>query len=271
MSSRTLSVVACRFLSVFCVWMTLGGAALAAEGVIEINQAAALAGGVTPGDTPGFPVTLSRRGSYRLTGNLDSPLGTGAIVITATMVTLDLGGFTIASTNSCTGYPTTSCTNENGTPGISAGAAAFLATVRNGVVTGMGGDCLELAGPSSEVEYIRAFACGRDGINVNLGGASRVSHNFAGLNRRLGILALDGSTIEDNEVRANGTGGILGNGTRLPIFVSRNRVLDNSGIGVEGQFGDITLVTGNMFSGNTLTHYARARSSLDNLCHNFFC
>lgn len=46
------------------------GQALAAEGVIQINQARALAGGVTPGDEPGFPVTISQPGSYRLTGNL---------------------------------------------------------------------------------------------------------------------------------------------------------------------------------------------------------
>jgi hypothetical protein len=47
----------------------LPGAAV--DGVIEINQSRALAGGVTPGDAPGFPVTISARGSYRLTGNLD--------------------------------------------------------------------------------------------------------------------------------------------------------------------------------------------------------
>ena len=31
----------------------------ASDGVIEINQASAIAGGVTPGDTAGFPVTLT--------------------------------------------------------------------------------------------------------------------------------------------------------------------------------------------------------------------
>ena len=46
----------------------LAGPLYAVEGVIDINQARALAGGVTPGDTPGFPVTVSQSGSYRLTG-----------------------------------------------------------------------------------------------------------------------------------------------------------------------------------------------------------
>lgn len=42
--------------------------ALAVGGVIEINQAGVLAGNITPGDTPGFPATLSLGGSHRLTG-----------------------------------------------------------------------------------------------------------------------------------------------------------------------------------------------------------
>lgn len=37
----------------------LAGSAWAVDGVIDINQARALAGGVTPGDTAGFPVTIS--------------------------------------------------------------------------------------------------------------------------------------------------------------------------------------------------------------------
>ena len=41
--------------------------ALASDGVIEINQAKALAGGVTAFDGPGFPVTVTAPGSYILT------------------------------------------------------------------------------------------------------------------------------------------------------------------------------------------------------------
>src|SRR5262245_6979065 len=37
-----------------------------AEGEILITQAKANAGGITPADTAGFPVTLSAPGSYRL-------------------------------------------------------------------------------------------------------------------------------------------------------------------------------------------------------------
>lgn len=40
------------------------------NGVVLITQADALAGNVTPSDTPGFPVTLSVSGSYRFASNL---------------------------------------------------------------------------------------------------------------------------------------------------------------------------------------------------------
>jgi hypothetical protein len=67
------------------------------DGVIEINQTRAIAGGVTAGDTAGFPVTLSQPGSYRLTGNLDVPGNRDGVQIEADDVTLDLNGFTIFS------------------------------------------------------------------------------------------------------------------------------------------------------------------------------
>src|SRR2546428_10232429 len=68
----------------------------AVDGVVLIDQNRALAGGVTPGDAPGFPVTLSVAGSYRLSGNLTVPdANTSAIQVTADNVTIDLNGFTI--------------------------------------------------------------------------------------------------------------------------------------------------------------------------------
>ena len=50
--------------------LLLAGAAPAADGVIEINQARALAGGVTIADAPGFPVTLVGNASYVITSDL---------------------------------------------------------------------------------------------------------------------------------------------------------------------------------------------------------
>lgn len=65
----------------------------AVDGVVEINQDSALAGGVTPGDSPGFPITLSQAGSYVLTSNLVlNSGGVHGIELTASHVTLDLNG-----------------------------------------------------------------------------------------------------------------------------------------------------------------------------------
>jgi hypothetical protein len=63
----------------------------AVDGVIAINQARALAGGVTPGDAPGFPVIINAPGSYRLTGDLTVPdANIYGIFIDASFVQIDL-------------------------------------------------------------------------------------------------------------------------------------------------------------------------------------
>ena len=67
-----------------------------ANGVVLFNQADALAGNVTPGDAPGFPVTLSAIGVYRLSGNLLPTAGTDGIDVTAPDVTIDMFGFRLA-------------------------------------------------------------------------------------------------------------------------------------------------------------------------------
>src|SRR4051794_18586081 len=71
--------------------------AVAADGEILINQAKVNAGGITPGDTAGFPALLSRSGRYKLTGNLRVPAGENGIEIRANDIILDLNGFSISS------------------------------------------------------------------------------------------------------------------------------------------------------------------------------
>lgn len=76
------------------------GMAHAGDGRVEINQARALAGGVSPADSPGFPVTLVGNQSYVLTGDLDAGSSSG-LALTGTPgnnidnVTIDLNGFTL--------------------------------------------------------------------------------------------------------------------------------------------------------------------------------
>lgn len=120
----------------------------AIDGVTLINQAEATAGDVTPGDEPGFPVTISRPGSYRLSGNLTVPDSeTTAIVVTHPRVTLDLNGFAIqgpvtssgsGSTLACSGRSANWYTGAGIVVQLPAYTAGVVA-VGNGTIAGMGG------------------------------------------------------------------------------------------------------------------------------------
>ena len=94
-----------------CAGALCAGTAQAApvtDGVTQIDQNKALAGSVTPGDAPGFPITITRPGSYRLTSNLTVPdADTTAIEIAADHVTLDLNGFAILGPTDCSQSPCT--------------------------------------------------------------------------------------------------------------------------------------------------------------------
>jgi hypothetical protein len=150
------------------IWAT---PAAAADGAIEINQAKALAGGVTPGDSAGFPVQITQPGSYRLTGNLDRTgvaLSTRTIDITSADVTLDLGGFEIRGGAVCTGTPVTSCTNTGTGDGIAAIGADGV-TIRNGTVRGMPRSGVRITGEHSRVEGVTAISNGLNGIDVTHG------------------------------------------------------------------------------------------------------
>jgi hypothetical protein len=225
-----------------------GGPSSAAGGVIEINQAVAISGGVNGdlvADPPGFPVRITRPGSYRLTGNLDVSIAQStAIQIDSVDVTLDLGGFRLQGDSVCTGYPTQSCT---ATPPIYSGIISdqYLVSVRNGSVAGMRGDGIRLTGDSSEVDRVRVLGCAGSGIF--LAGPGRVSRSFSGGNAQHGISLGQGGSAEDNEVRANGAYGIhfatyLSIPPRLPGAMTGNRIFDNRLGGVFSGGGGPTVV-----------------------------
>lgn len=114
------------------------------EPVFTIDQTGALAGDVSPGDAPGFPVTLNRSGHYRLTGNLVVPAHTSGIVISAPGVTLDLGGHSVGGPVTCRhdqAARAVVCDAESrfsAVVGISS-VGASGAVIRNGVVQGFAG------------------------------------------------------------------------------------------------------------------------------------
>lgn len=114
--------------------IALAGTSVLAQ--TTFDQTKALAGGSLPGDTAGFPVTISQPGSYKLTSNLNVPAGLNGIEITAPNVTLDLNGFSISGPTVCTGSVAWDIVCQQGvvTMGIKSNEQATV--IRNGSVQG---------------------------------------------------------------------------------------------------------------------------------------
>jgi hypothetical protein len=188
----------------------------AVDGVALIDQTHALAGGVTPGDAPGFPVTISLPGSYRLSGNLTVPdANTTAILITADNVTIDLNGFSIVGPTICmTDGRTASCNSTGTGDGVDAGSRTNI-TVINGTVRGMGNIGINIPGVGSfgfgdqgnkgaYVEKVHAVSNGGAGIVVTSGmviGNAAISNGGAGIFSSLG-------PVIGNTANYNGLDGI---------------------------------------------------------------
>ncbi|HME07134.1 MAG TPA: hypothetical protein VKG25_08785 [Bryobacteraceae bacterium] len=192
----------------------------AVDGVVLIDQNRALAGGVTPGDTPGFPVTLSLPGSYRLAGDLTVPdANTNGIVINADHVTIDLNGFSIIGPTNCTGAPVTSCSPTGTGFGVSSSSAGFI-TVKNGGVRGMGSIGLFLNESGNLVDQVIAENNGTIGIYVNSGS---VLNSVATFNLTAGIFVVMG-TVRSNTSQYNGAFGIR---VSCPSLVVNNDATNN--------------------------------------------
>jgi hypothetical protein len=241
-----------RYRSLFLLLLSLAVPAGAVDGVIEINQARALLGNVTPGDTAGFPVTIAagHSGSYRLTGNLSvSSDAVDAIEVLAADVTIDLNGFTIDGPTVCTGFlpGPVICTPENAT---SAGIDATLAqglrvtngTIRNMPYTGV------VCDRRCQVVGVQAVENGRSGIAVSSGSLvtqSRAFHNGTFGFRSLGGLQNSwGSLFLGNVSVANGDAGIS---VALNDLIADNLVVANGSDGIEGH---TFLAARNVSSGN---------------------
>lgn len=204
--------------------------ALAVDGVIEINQAAALAGNVIPGDTPGFPVTITASGSYRLTSNLTVADGnTSVIAVNAANVTLDLNGFAIEGPNVCTGtlpFGQLNCSVTGTGNGIFSGFNNV--TVTNGTVHGMGSLAIDLgATVGARVRDVRVSD--NSGIGIATGALSDVTHCSASRNKNGGIGVGDQATVTSSESSSNDGAGI----TCVDTCVATNNSSNNNrGVGI---------------------------------------
>jgi len=220
----------------------------AIDGEILITQAKALAGNVTPGDTPGFPVTISKSGKFKLAGDLDVPdAHSNGITINVPNVEIDLNGFGIYGPNTCTGSPVTSCVNNDAQYGI---ISSFADTaVRNGSVAGMSFTGISL-GHNSIVENVNVSECAGYGIALQSGIVRnvRAHHNLSSGVRVASTGVVSGSTIQFNG---------YGVAVVQDALVTGNSISRNKNYGIVGSAG---LTSTNGYSNNVLSGNAAGKT-----------
>lgn len=223
--------------------MLVATSAYAVDGVIEINQAKALAGGVTIADTPGFPVTLwgaaGASRSYRLTSDLVvADANTTAIELPnsafSPSTTIDLNGFRIIGPTTCgltsASPPSVTCSGA-GTGSAIAGVATGL-IVKNGFIEGMGSHGISVGGGTYIDLKIRN--CGGNGIDGPAGEVRQVS-----------VVAVGGDGIRAGAVVGSKVSDAGGHGV-----YAVERAIDNliSAVAGDGIAGSARIVRGNVLS-----------------------
>jgi len=227
------------------------------DGVILIDQRRALAGNITPGDDPGFPVTISASGSYRLASNLTVPTGLTGILIKADHVTLDLNGFIIRGRlEEGTGNPDGISDDDRPVQGV---------TIRNGTIAGFRrgvalatSEEIDVAGITVTDSHDRS-----PDAAIMVGDYSKITESKVYRNRAGGINCRSDCTIRQNIVFANAGWGIAAdiNSTVAGNTSSQN---DSAGISCEGTcviientlygngYGGISTGYGSLINHNTL-------------------
>lgn len=235
---------------------TLLGAASGVQAQQTIDQSKALAGNVAPGDDPGFPITLSRPGHYKLMSNLTVPAETIGVVIAADGVTLDFNGFTMAGQAACTRNASTRVvTCQGGSPfvrGVTDTNAVAHTVIRNGTVRGFGGG-LVLNGSATvhDMHFSHNVAAG---VTLHAGRMDRVT---ATMNGGAGINLVQG-TIANSMSSQNGNAGVFGGaagGSSGLLLVVDTVVGGNRSLGI-----DTATVRGTLQADNGETNRTKVRS-----------
>jgi hypothetical protein len=274
------SAIACALL-VALTSLVLVSPAQAGNGRVEINQARALAGGVTPSDTPGFPVTIDTSGSYVLTGSLTvSDPNSDGIEIQADGVSLDLSGFEIVGPIDCTGLGSA----RTCPPGTGMGIAAVLrnrVTVRDGRVLGfavgvVAGDRAQLRNLVAESNRIQGILAGshaivrectayQNNLGIQASLPSVIVRNTASSNQLDGISAsgsivgnaaydngrdgitviFNGSVVLGNQAHQNEARGIKANGSVVTGNAANDNGHGGGGAGIKSMFGPVLGNTAN--------------------------
>jgi hypothetical protein len=225
----------------------VAGKALAVDGEVLIDQERALQGGVTPGDQPGFPITISQSGRYKLVGNLRVPASKKGIVVNADAVTIDFNGFIMTG-------------NKEGWVGVQSREDSInrqrWLTVLNGTITGFASASV-LAGEYAIVDSMR-IVDNADG--AWLGNFARISRSTI-VGNGVGVGCGSSCLIESNIISSNGgQAGVFmasGGGTVLG-----NTITENAGYGI---FVIPPAVAG--FGNNTLSNNNKGGSQVNSQIH----
>jgi hypothetical protein len=202
----------------------------AADGPVIITQAKALAGNITPGDAPGFPITLSRAGSYQFGGNILPSAGSNGIEFTANFVSLDLNGFSLRGGGTAANGIVGDVLNiriEGGAiasfkkNGISTSQIVKSWTIENMLVTGNGGFGILVQGQALRVLNSNV-SFNYDGIECFT--ACHIEGNTILGNSDIGASMYSG-TLLGNTITNNGSYGVLGG---LRLGYGNNTILDNN-------------------------------------------
>lgn len=234
-------------------WIGIGAAALlglaslsaaASDGRLEINQSC-VATGCFPGDAAGFPVETQEATSYVLTSNLVVPNADTIAVTLGASATLDLNGFAISGTTSCTGTPVTSCTPTGSGIGV---YAEHFATIRNGTIRkmgsygvgGNGGIRIESMLIEENGSYGLFFNFSNEGPDANVIRDSHVSRNGAAGVQESGGGGGIGTLITGSVFYGNKNAGVQG----FNVHVTNNTFARNGNVGISGS---TAAVGGNTF------------------------
>lgn len=262
-----------RYVATAIVFFSLfATSAWGVDGVIEINQARALAGGVTTGDAAAFPVSINESGSYRLTGSL-TPTGadTNVIEINASAVVLDLNGFSILGGTTCTAtlFPpnVTTCTAAGSAVIGITGTTLGSVEIKNGSITGMKGALIDLdtatnvqlrdlvggfsadstacirVGVATEIINTRIGFC--QGAVIEADSFAKITDSRAGASNGVGFIAGIGSVVRGGQASLNATDGLT---CVSGCVLEGNAVTANGSDGIEAS---TSALTGNAASLNT--------------------
>ena len=244
-----------RAIQVLTVGLLLAGTTSldAVDGVVLIDQNRVLAGNVTPGDAPGFPVSITIPGSYRLSSNLVvADRNTTAIDVTgpAGSVAIDLNGFSIIGPSTCDASVPPQCAPAADDPsaifgggvGIRSGATGTL-SVKGGTIRGMGRTGMFVFNaPLVIVDSVEVRDNALGGISIGIG---NVTNSVVSRNGGHGV-SLNQGVVKGNLITRNGGNGVVSTG--LWINVIENTISQNAQSGID--FASTGAYSHNVLSSN---------------------